>query len=86
MAERKPAVPVSPSLIFVSPESISIRSASYDPVSETMTVHFQHGKSYDYDHCPLSLWVEFEQATSKGRFYTERIRPMFAGKLRQQEK
>lgn len=69
-------------LMFESPESSSINSGSYDPVSETMTVHFKTGKSYDYNPFPLKLWIEFAQAASKGKFFAERVRPIYAGRER----
>lgn len=79
---ESPVAVVETPLLFESPESSSISSASYDPVTCTMTVHFKHGKGYDHSPFPLELWREFAMAASKGRFFAERIRPMYAGKVR----
>lgn len=64
-------------------ESNTIARASYDPEGLTMEVAFKGPvgtKTYFYAGIPAELWIEFEMASSKGKFFAERIRPMFAGK------
>lgn len=71
-------------LSFQSPESSLINGADYDPTTETLTLQLLspalNVKPYVYHKFPADLWREFVQAGSKGRFFQERIRPMFAGK------
>lgn len=69
-------------LMFDSPESSTITSGSYNPVSETMTIHFGTGKTYDYANFPLKLWKEFAAAKSKGTYFSLVIRSMYAGVMR----
>lgn len=69
-------------LMFDSPESSTIKSGSYNPMSEMMTIHFGTGKTYDYDNFPLKLWKEFERAKSKGTYFALVIRPVYAGRIR----
>ena len=66
---------------FATPESSTIVDAAYDPDTETLVVKFRHENTiYSYGGFPHRLWVEFVNATSKGKFFTTQIRPLFSGK------
>lgn len=70
---------------FDSPESSLVLSAAYDPDTETMILTLRskpEPKNYTYNKFPASVWAEFVQASSKGKFFGDVIRPQFAGKLR----
>lgn len=67
-------------LSFDSPESKLIRRASYDELTQVLTVEFAAGTTYTYGHVPSDIWHDFEQASSVGAFFNQVIRPMFAGK------
>lgn len=81
---RSPMINTLPAR-FDSPESSTILAASYDEATATLTVHFKRGKSdktagvYRYDHFPRELWQRFVEAESKGSYFVQHIRPVFAG-------
>lgn len=67
-------------LSFESPESSSITRARYDPETRQLFVDLRKAAvSYRYTAVDMPLWVEFEQSTSKGKFFAERIRPLYVG-------
>ncbi len=55
-------------------ESTSIRGAEYDPMMRTLTIHFRSGGVYDFLEVPRSVFQEFANAESAGRFFHEYIR------------
>jgi hypothetical protein len=67
-------------LTFESPESETITRAEYDPATRGMVVVFRHGRTYAYNPVSSTIWREFYQATSKGKFFSERIRPVLVGR------
>lgn len=69
-------------LSFSSPESSNVAGADYDSETEMLSVTFKDSKSYAYAPFPENLWREFTQATSKGKFFAERVRPFFQGKAK----
>lgn len=69
---------------FESPDSSSIASATYDIDTGMLSVTFKTGNIYDCQLFPLDVWIDFERSTSKGQFFSTRIRPLFAMKLRQE--
>ena len=74
-------------LSFEDPTSSLVESASYDPGQMILLVTLKAGKvskRYRYGAVPPSAWVDFYQAESKGRFFTQHIRPLFAGGLENQ--
>lgn len=63
-------------------ESKTIHRASYDPDTRTMRVSFKGprgAKDYSYAGISPELWIQFELATSKGKFFAEQIRPFYTG-------
>ena len=66
---------------FESPESSLVKGAVYDHRTGQLTVRFD-ATVYDFSGIPATLWEGFLMATSKGRYFNERIRPMYAGKVR----
>jgi lysyl-tRNA synthetase class 2 len=59
------------------PSSV-IRSYSYDPVSEALTITFQSGRRYVYHKVPNALVSEMKRAFSKGEFFNEHIREHYS--------
>lgn len=57
--------------------SSSIRGI--DMNGNTLTVHFQSGKSYDYEDVPQETMLEMLNADSVGKYFATEIRPHFAG-------
>lgn len=72
--ESSPELP----LAFSSPGSSTVKAASYDPRTRTLTVEFTTAR-YQYPNVDVLLWEEFLDAESKGGYFSARIRPMFAG-------
>ncbi len=53
-------------------------TAQYDPDSQELIVTFTaNGQEYSHSGFPQSEWDAFTKATSKGRFYTSRIRGIY---------
>lgn len=66
---------------FDSPESKLVAGATYDSGQQVLTIHFQAGTTYTYGGIDKAMWLEFQQATSKGNYFSKAIRPMYVGKL-----
>lgn len=70
-------------LSFESPESSTIASATYDPDTETMKLWFkregQDNDCYTFN-IPGKVWIDFEQAKSKGAHFARFIRPLYSGR------
>jgi len=70
---------------FDAPESSTIASAHYFSDQRVMVVEFKRkpkdktAERYTFGGVPPELWAEFLTSDSKGRFFTTRIRPNFAG-------
>lgn len=85
-SKRKPleTVVADVPLTFQSPESSNIARAEYDPDCRQLSVEFKRqdkgaSVTFLYPGFPLSLWIEFFQADSKGKFFASRIRPLYTG-------
>ena len=57
-------------LILVN--SSAIRAVGYD--GSTLTVEFHTGRVYDHPRVPYSVYEQFMNASSLGRFYNRYIR------------
>lgn len=68
---------------FVDEESKSIAWAKYDADKQTLIVSFKGsgGVKYGYGNIDLEQWLGFYQASSRGAYFNQFIRPMAAGKL-----
>lgn len=64
---------------FESPDSSSVESASYNPLTEHLTVVLRPGKVYVYTGVTQDMWTAFEGAASKGQYFSAFIRPHFKG-------
>jgi hypothetical protein len=58
--------------------SAVIRSFSYEPESQALTITFQSGRRYLYLGVPETLVADMNRAFSKGEFFNERIRDHFS--------
>jgi KTSC domain len=59
-------------------ESSSLRSIGYDKRTRALEVEFLSGAVYSYAEVPPELWQALRDASSKGKFFQERIRDRFA--------
>lgn len=55
----------------------SIRRASYDPASQSLTLEFRSGRSYRYQGVPGSVYDWLVRAKSKGAFVTRLIKDRY---------
>ena len=58
--------------------SEAIAQIEYDPPTRTLFVRFTSGEWYGYVDVPPSEYAAFEAAESKGRFFQDRIRDLYA--------
>jgi hypothetical protein len=52
-------------------------SAAYRASVRQLYLRFQDGKIYRFFDCPVAVYSEFVAATSKGRYFSQRIRSRF---------
>jgi len=62
----------------VTINSSAIRSASYDVVSQVMTVNFTDGSEYSYDGIPPSVFDDFVGSGSPGGYFNKNIRGSYS--------
>ena len=58
-------------------ESSSLETIGYDADSETLEVEFRTDGVYQYHGVPASVYREFMEADSKGRFLNLRIKEVY---------
>ena len=59
-------------------ESSMIFSIGYGPEISTLEIEFKSGAIWQYYDVPESLWFEFENADSKGKFFNREIRDQYS--------
>lgn len=57
-------------------ESSNISSIGYS--NKTLEVEFNSGSVYQYEDVPISLWVNFMQAKSHGKFFHNNVKGKYA--------
>ena len=50
-------------------ESSNIQSIDYDPERNHLTINFHSGRSYRYEKVPQTVYDEFVNSESKGRYF-----------------
>ena len=65
-------------------DSSLIRSIGYDPAESTLEVEMLGGLSYEYFDVPMSAFLELMDADSKGAYYNDFIKDLYA--FRRQER
>jgi hypothetical protein len=55
-----------------------IRSVAYDEAARELDVTFVSGKTYRYFGVELAVYAEFLDAASKGEFFNQHIKNVFA--------
>ena len=58
-------------------ESSMIRSIGYNPEESTLEIEFKNGAVWQYFDFPESLWYDFENSDSKGKFFHREILKQF---------
>lgn len=62
-------------------KSSNVKATGYDPVSRTLAVQFNSGKTYNYPGVPPELNVDLGKAASIGKFIGAHIVGKFNHKL-----
>jgi KTSC domain len=62
---------------WVPVESGLFSSAAYRASVRQLYLRFQDGKIYRFFSCPVAVYSEFLSASSKGRYFSQRIRNRF---------
>lgn len=60
-------------MIYTSIKSTSLKSASYDTLTENLRVMFNNGTTYEYRSVPSRTFTKFRLAKSQGKFFNENI-------------
>lgn len=58
-------------------ESSNIRAVGYEPTTKKLFVRFQNGTLYEYADVPEQTFNEFNDAHSKGKYFSASIRNNF---------
>ena len=57
--------------------SSMIQSIGYEESNSTLEIQFSSGVIWQYYDFPLSMWYEFDSASSQGKFFHEQIKNSF---------
>ena len=63
---------MSYAVVMIRVSSSVIRAVGYD--GSTLTIEFRSGRTYDHPGVPPSVYHDFMNASSKGRYYSRNIR------------
>jgi len=58
--------------------SSNIESSDYDAETQTLTITFQNGSSYEYTNVPPAIHRGLQAAGSTGSFFHRAIKPRFS--------
>lgn len=58
-------------------ESSMIRSIGFDTESSTLEIEFNSGAVWQYFDFPESLWYEFENTDSQGKFFNREVKDQY---------
>lgn len=61
----------------LTPSSSNIASISFDPDTDTLTVEFRDGDSYDYLNVPPQVYRAFTAAGSAGQYFIRHVKGRF---------
>jgi hypothetical protein len=56
-----------------------LKSVGYEKESHTLEIEFISGKVFQYLSFPEELYKNFNEASSKGKFFTQNIRGTYTG-------
>lgn len=58
--------------------STCVNDVTYNPLTKEMTIVFQQRGTYKYSDVPLDVYVDFESAGSRGKYFNYYIRPTYS--------
>ena len=67
-----------PQLPWQRLSSSMITRATYDPETETLSLQFVSGQTYDFEDVPISVYNGLLEADSPGRYYHANIRGIYS--------
>ena len=59
--------------------SSNLLSGSYDAETETMTIQFHSGHTWEYRNVPQGIWEGLKAAASAGSYFHRQIKGRFGG-------
>nr|NJM04752.1 KTSC domain-containing protein [Desulfobacula sp.] len=62
---------------ILTPESSNLARFRYDETSQTLTVQFNSGTTYDYYDVPHHVFEEMKSADSKGKYLNKEIKGIY---------
>lgn len=60
-------------------DSSMIRYIGYEASNGTLEIQFNSGAVWQYYDFPESLWYEFKEAESKGKFFHREVKDKYSG-------
>lgn len=57
----------------------------YNTDTSRLTVVFKNNQEYFYDNVPVEVWIQFNEAESKGKFYAKNIKGKYPADLTTQK-
>lgn len=57
----------------------------YNTDISRLTVVFKNNQEYFYDNVPVEVWIQFNEAESKGKFYAKNIKGKYPADLTTQK-
>lgn len=61
-----------------TPASTNIAKVSHDSDTDTLTVDFVSGSTYDYMNVPASVYRAFQGAASAGQFFIRQVKNRYS--------
>lgn len=55
-------------------KSSNINAVDFNPADNTLTIEFNTGRSYRYDHCTPEVYQAFMESPSKGTYFAQNIK------------
>lgn len=59
-------------------ESSMIKSIGFDPNTSTLEIEFNSGAVWQYFDFPESIWYDFRNSESKGKYFNKEIKKQYS--------
>ena len=64
---------------FIPRKSEHLAQVDYDDDTQTLTITFQDGRSYEYDSVPVTIFQGIQNAPSAGSYFHRQIKNSYVG-------
>lgn len=61
-------------MFMESVNSTNLKAVGYNPITETLTIKFKNGRTYEYYHVPLRVYGGLMSSQSKGKYHHRHIK------------